>query len=107
MVDRIRNLCREKGTSITKLEQALGFGNGTIGKWKVSEPSHERLELVAQALGTTPEYLKGRDTKKEPAPSERDELISELYLVVNDLPPDKQAELLRYARYLAGAPGTP
>jgi transcriptional regulator with XRE-family HTH domain len=57
IVDRIRSLCREQGSSITKLEVALGFGNGSIGRWKDSSPSYERLKAVAEYLGVTIEYL--------------------------------------------------
>ena len=67
IVDRIRALAREQGTSLTKLEERLGFGNGTIGRWSKHNPSFERLKLVADALGVTTAYLMGEETKKEPA----------------------------------------
>lgn len=57
MVERIRTLCKAQGTSITKLEAQLGFGNGVIGRWNKSRPSYDRLAKVADALGVTPEYL--------------------------------------------------
>ena len=33
IVKRIRELCKQSGISITTLEKALGYGNGSIGKW--------------------------------------------------------------------------
>ena len=50
MLDKIKALCKEKKTSISKLEKQLGFGNGVIGRWDKSVPSYERLAAVANAL---------------------------------------------------------
>lgn len=63
MVERIRKLCRQNGTSITKLESQLGFGNGAIGKWKKTKPPYERLQKVAAALGVTVGELTGEEEK--------------------------------------------
>ena len=69
IVDRIRILCQKNKTSITKIEQELGYANGTIGKWRKSarRPPLEKVLAVAERLGTTTEYLyNGTDTKKAP-----------------------------------------
>lgn len=69
MVDRIKALCRQKGTSVTKLEAALGFGNGTIGKWRNAKnaPPADKLQLVADALDVSVAHLlSGEDDKKLP-----------------------------------------
>ena len=34
MFSKIEELCRKKGITITELERELGFGRGTILKWK-------------------------------------------------------------------------
>jgi len=68
MVDKIRELCKKQGTSLTKLEQQLGFGNGVIGRWNKSKPSYDRLEKVANALGVTVSDLTGEGQKNSPAP---------------------------------------
>ena len=59
IVDRIRILCQENGTSITKIEKELGYANGTIGKWRTSKrkPPLEKVLAIAQRLQTTAEYL--------------------------------------------------
>lgn len=57
MYEKIRELCKEKGTSIGALEEKLAFGKGTIYKWKTSSPSVDRLKKVAEALGTTIDEL--------------------------------------------------
>ena len=69
MVDRIKALCRAQNTSVTKLEVALGFGNGTIGKWRnaKSAPPADRLQMVADALGVTSDYLLNGENENKPA----------------------------------------
>ncbi len=66
MVEKIRELCKKQGTSITKLEQKLKFGNGVIGRWDKSKPSYDRLEKVANALGVPVSELTGEGQKNKP-----------------------------------------
>lgn len=63
MVDKISILCNERNISIGKLENILGFGNGTIWKWRKSSPSVEKLKAVADYFGVSIEYF--LDTEKE------------------------------------------
>lgn len=80
MLDKIKALCKEKKTSISKLEKQLGFGNGVIGRWDKSVPSYERLAAVANALDVPVAYLTGEaddlsaGIKKDPVP--KDEVVS-------------------------------
>lgn len=56
--NNIKKLCIERGDlNISQLEKACGIGNGTIGKWRTSNPSRDALEKVAAYLETTPEEL--------------------------------------------------
>lgn len=57
MLEIIQNLCKEKGTSIFKLEKELGFGNGTIYKWDKSSPAVDKLKKVAEYLGVSTDFL--------------------------------------------------
>lgn len=34
LVKNIRELAKKNGTSLTKIEKKLGWGNGKIGKWE-------------------------------------------------------------------------
>ena len=67
-VERVRDLCKEQKTSITKLEAQLDFSNGYIGKWakRPSSPPYEKLTSIAQALGVTVEELTGEEQKEKP-----------------------------------------
>ena len=94
MVERIRVLCRKNGTSITKLEAQLGFGNGAIGKWKKTKPPYERVQLVAEALGVTPDYiLTGKEINKPAPEGELDEKRKQLIQFIRTTD-DKMIDIL-------------
>jgi len=91
MVDRIRALCRAQGTSVTKLEESLGFGNGTIGKWKNAKnaPPADKLQKVADALGVSADFLltgKERPANKltDPSPELVADVIKKLAVTITE-----------------------
>jgi transcriptional regulator with XRE-family HTH domain len=55
--DRIRELAKKKGLSLPKLEEELGFGNGTIVKWDKAKPNIDKLKKVADYLDVSIDYL--------------------------------------------------
>ena len=57
MVEKIRDLCREHGTSLWALERELGIGNGVIARWKDSSPRIDKVKLVADYFGVTVDEL--------------------------------------------------
>lgn len=59
LLERIRTLAKEQGMSISKLEDSLGFGNGTISRWDKSSPSIEKLQAVGKALNVSIAFLLG------------------------------------------------
>lgn len=59
LLDRVKLLCNENHISQRKLEQELGFGNGTITKWKKSIPSTDALRKVADYFGVQVDWLTG------------------------------------------------
>ena len=71
IVERIRQLCAQNGTTIARLERQLNFGNGTIGRWSSASPTVERLGKVADYFGVSVDYLTGR---------EQQETLDNLYL---------------------------
>lgn len=108
MLDKIKALCREKKTSISKLEKQLGFGNGVIGRWDKSVPSYERLAAVANALDVPVAYLTGETDdpsagiKKAPIPKDR--AVSQekqLLLDMIDGLSDEQKELLALSKKMS------
>ena len=58
IVDRIDSLVKTHDVhSIKALEKELGFGNGTIGKWRKQSPSCDKVKAVADFLQTSIDYL--------------------------------------------------
>lgn len=57
MVDRINELAKKTGVSISTIEKAVGLSNGIIGKWKKQSPSCDKLKLVADYLNVSVDYL--------------------------------------------------
>ena len=47
ILEKIKQLCEKNGTNITRLEDELGFGRGTIRKWSEVSPSVNNLKKVA------------------------------------------------------------
>lgn len=64
IVDKIRELCAERGESLASLERKLGLGNGTIGRWENGSPTLEKLGRVADYFGVSVDYLASRDDRK-------------------------------------------
>lgn len=58
--DRIVELAKAKKISLPKLEEALGFGNGTIVKWDNASPRLDGLSAVADYFDVSLDYLAGR-----------------------------------------------
>ena len=96
-IDLIRALAKEKGvSSLTKLEEMLGLGNGTIGKWVKQSPSCDKLGLVADFLSVSLDYL--YYGKEKSSPSELSEEEQELLRIYNNVSEREKGELIGYAR---------
>ena len=77
-VELIKQLAYTKGMTLSSLEQAVGLGNGTIGKWKKQSPSCDKLKLVADYLSVTLDYLitgKEYPQHAENLPADQQELL--------------------------------
>ena len=59
----MRKLCKENGTSLTKIEELFGWANGTIGKWSKNKklPSHDRLKAIADHFDKTVAEIIGEE----------------------------------------------
>ena len=59
--DRIKGLADARNMGLPKLEAALGFGNGIIGKWDKVAPVADKLQKVADYFDVSVDYLLGRE----------------------------------------------
>lgn len=53
----IKKVAYEKGKSIYRVEKDLDLSNGYISKWNKSMPGADKLQLVADYLGVTTQYI--------------------------------------------------
>lgn len=54
---KIKALCKERGTSIRKVEQDCGIANGTIGRWRTRDAKVTTLAKIADFFGVTLDEL--------------------------------------------------
>ena len=57
LYDKVKQICREKGISVMKLEEGLGFPRSSICKWNENEPGIGKVQKVAGYLGVTVDEL--------------------------------------------------
>ena len=57
---RVRQLCEENKTNITKLERDCGLANATIRRWEFASPTVDNLSKVADHFGVSVDFLLGR-----------------------------------------------
>ncbi len=76
LFNKIKDLCKKNRTTITELERSLKFGNGTIHKWNVAQPSVDKVLKVAEYFDVSLDYLLGID---EILPSQEAKELSKAY----------------------------
>lgn len=97
LVEFIRVSCKNRNSSITKMEKDLSFANGTVGKWANGKryPPKDKLSLVADFLQISIEELMGQESaqKEKPAPggSELDAKAKAALNKMKKLSPEQQA----------------
>lgn len=65
LYERITDLCKEKGISVASLEREVGMSRGSLCKIDTHKPNVEKMEKIADCLGTTIDYiLKGTKEKE-------------------------------------------
>lgn len=60
ITEKVKELCLNRGISVSKLEEELEFGQNTIYQWKKRTPSVERVQKVADYFNVSIDFLLGR-----------------------------------------------
>lgn len=60
LYERIKELSISQNISIRHLEEKLNYGNGTIGRWKKTKPSIDKVQKVADYFHVSVDYLLDR-----------------------------------------------
>lgn len=58
-VERIRQLCKDRNISVSKMEEDLGYGNGYLNPKKVSDIKYGRLIEILDYIGISYEEFMG------------------------------------------------
>ena len=45
LYEKIKELAAQKHTSIRKIEEHLGYGNGTIRRWNKNKPNYDKIQV--------------------------------------------------------------
>ena len=94
-IDKIKSLAKEQGVKIKFICSKLGLAETYLSNVKNGKDrmTMERLEIIADTLNTTVEYLTDQsDQKEKPTPTEVD--MDELLKIMLNLPREKKEELL-------------
>lgn len=59
MYERVAELAKKKGLSISKIERLANLANGTIGQWKYRDARGRSIVKVAKVLEVSTDYLLG------------------------------------------------
>lgn len=62
-IERIREICKERGIAISSLEKALGYSNGYLNPKKAKDVSGSRLVEIAEYLGVSVSRLLGEEDR--------------------------------------------
>jgi transcriptional regulator with XRE-family HTH domain len=78
LYEKIKELAAQKHTSIRKIEEQLGYGNGTIRRWNKNKPNYDKIQAVAKYFNVSVDYLLGNEElKKTNKPIDLKKVISE------------------------------
>lgn len=60
LINNIKEICKERGISVSQLEANLGFSQGLISRWVRMSPSIDKVLSVADELEVSLDRLTGR-----------------------------------------------
>ncbi|MDQ8092284.1 helix-turn-helix domain-containing protein [Bacillus amyloliquefaciens] len=60
IVERIKNLAKDKKISLAELERKTKLSNGTIRRWDEKTPGIDKVQKVADYFNVSVDYLLGR-----------------------------------------------
>ncbi|MBZ5940798.1 helix-turn-helix domain-containing protein [Weissella cibaria] len=81
--ERIKELAKKRGYSLTKLNDASGLGTNSIYHWRTKTPSTASLKKVADVLGVSVDYLLG-NTDEMHSNKKDDKKIADLKDIMNE-----------------------
>lgn len=92
--DRIKLLAEKQKISIRKVEEDLGFGNGTLNRWRKNTPGADKLSKVADYFGVTTDYLLGRTETPQFTSKDEKDIQKKLTEMIDGLSDDSSLAYL-------------
>lgn len=65
--EKIKKISKEKGYSLSSVNEKAGLGTNVIYGWKTKKPDYENVKKVADVLGVSVDYLLGNTDEMHPA----------------------------------------
>jgi transcriptional regulator with XRE-family HTH domain len=102
---RIKNLREEVGLSQTALAEKIGVSKQTLYKYEndiVTNIPSDKIELIAKATGSTPEYIMGWDLSDNIRSDQAtpDPKAEQLQALLATMSGEEKEELLNYIQFL-------
>ena len=77
--ERIKELCKTNGISVNQLEAELEIAKGSLCKIDKHKPSTEKIQILADRLGTSVTYLmSGKEPSESKYSTEMAHLVSKI-----------------------------
>ena len=102
-VERVRDICKKRGISISSLEKSCGFANGYLNPKKQTKLPYDRAIKISQVLDVSVDYLLLGEEKKTPSsPPDSLDDSTLMFALWGDAPMDEEdlEDVKRYAAYL-------
>lgn len=103
MVNRIRELRKEKNLTMKQLGDKLGFSEVTISQYETGkrEPNHESLIKFARFFNVTVGYLLCVENSEPYKEDQANELRNAAMKIFDNLSEADQDQAIKYLRFLA------
>lgn len=96
LLERIKELAKKQGYSLSKLNDQAGLGKNTIYSWKHKDPSVENLQKVAEVLHVSTDYLLGNTEDTSSSKNAVDLNDDDAFLTFDGRPiPEEDRELIK------------
>lgn len=94
--DRLREICKAKGTTVSKMLTDLKMSTSSTGSWKKGMlPRGEVLKLISKHLDVSVDYLLFGETSYKPVSNEEN-LLLEKYRQLSDFDKGKISERIDF-----------
>ncbi|MFG6326552.1 MAG: helix-turn-helix domain-containing protein [Lachnospiraceae bacterium] len=102
LLEKLKLIANERGTTLTAFERELGFGNNSIKRWNKSSPSIDKVIKLANYLNISLDWLLLDTPTSSSVLSASDEQILSLYKAADPNDQQKVKNYLEIATYALG-----